>query len=79
MSQIIARGKEIYRDLYPILLTNEGDYVAIEIDTGNFFVANTLDKAISLAKSKYPEKEFFVTQIGKDTVFSFANRITGVR
>jgi len=79
MSQLTDRGREIYNDLYPVLIANEGDYVAIEITTGDFFVADSLDKAVLMARSKYPDKEFYCTQIGKETVFSFANRVTGVR
>ena len=79
MSIITERGKEIYERLYPFFLPYAGQFVAIETDSEDFFVGDTLDDAIEQARSKYPDKEFYCVQIGRDSLFSFANKLRRIK
>ncbi len=53
---VIVRAKEIYEErLGTNLEVNHRDqFVAIEPDSGEFFVGETFDAAVKEARSKYP-------------------------
>jgi hypothetical protein len=63
---VISRAKEVYdqrlrRDLEA---NHTGEYVAIEPDSGEFFVAPTFDAAVKLARSTHPYKLSHTIRIG---------------
>lgn len=43
---------------------NFGDFVMIEVDSGDFFVGKDSDDALELAQAAHPEKAFFLFRIG---------------
>ena len=68
---VIARAKEIYeRQLKSNLEGDQRDkFVAIEPDSGEFFVGETFDEAVKMARSKYPSKLSHTIRIGHAAAF----------
>jgi hypothetical protein len=68
---VISRAKEIYEHrLRTDLEANHADeFVAIEPDSGDFFVAPTFDAAVKLARSKHPGKLSHTIRIGHAAPF----------
>jgi hypothetical protein len=63
---VIRRGQEIYeRDLRSKLeTTNLHDFVAIEPDSGEYFLGKTLSAAIQAARAAHPARLSFALRIG---------------
>ena len=68
---VISRAKEIYeRRLRSSLEANHRDqFVAIEPDSGEFFIGETFDEAVKLARSKYPSKLSHTIRVGHAAAF----------
>ena len=68
---VIARAKEIFEQrLRSHLEANHRDqFVAIEPDSGEFFVADTFDAAVKMARSKYPSRVSHTIRIGHAAAF----------
>lgn len=65
--KIIERGKEIYYRLKPSLKKKykPSYYVGIEVESGDYFVGKNTLEALKKAKKQYPQKQFFLAQIGR--------------
>lgn len=68
---IIRRAKEIYatrlqRDLE---MRHMNRFVAIEPDSGDFFIGDTLDEAVQSARTKYPSRLSHTIKIGHQAAF----------
>ncbi len=65
VQDVIDRGKKIYEarkdDLEP---ANNGKYVAIEVNTQEFFVGETRDDAVVKARDRFPKAVLFIKRIG---------------
>jgi hypothetical protein len=70
------RGEEIYRQLLRQKLepAHEGEFVAIEPDSGDHFLGQTSHQAILNARQKYPDKIFHVIRIGHPVVGTIGRR-----
>jgi hypothetical protein len=70
-TSVIARAKEIYEQRLRIVLEadRKDQFVAIEPDSGEFFVAGTFDEAVKLARSKHPSKLSHTIRIGHAAAF----------
>ena len=64
---VIKKGERIFKALRPKLEKkfSKGDFVAIETKTGKFFVAKTSIESVKKAKKEFPEKQFFLAQVGR--------------
>lgn len=63
--ELTQKGKEIYDKLKPNLEPEKnGLYVAIEVESEKYFIGETVEKVIELAKKEFPDKLFYVTRIG---------------
>jgi uncharacterized protein YlzI (FlbEa/FlbD family) len=64
---IIEKGKEIFYRLKPKLVKKyqAGHFVTIEVNSGKFFVGKNSVEAIEKAKKEFPQKQFFMAQVGK--------------
>ncbi len=69
--QIAARGEKIYAEkLKPLLEPKEnGKFVAIEVESEDYFIGMSILEAIDLAKKKYPTKLFHTVRVGYPGVF----------
>lgn len=70
---LARKGYRIYQKNFKPVLEPEhlGEYVAIEVDSGDCFLGHDLDNALELAERKCPKKEFFVLKVGELAVASF--------
>jgi hypothetical protein len=69
---IIARAKQIYADsLQAALESGHKDrYVAIEPESGEYFLGDTFDEAVRSARAKYPSRVSHTIRIGHRAAFS---------
>ncbi len=69
---LAKKAQSLYRRLYQKKLekTQTGKVVAIEVESGDIFVANTTVDAALKAKGKYPNKIFYFKRIGYPAVHS---------
>ena len=67
VEDLIERGKVIYAGLdsqHHFEQNQQGKYIAIDVNTGEYFVGETRDEAVQLGKAKFPEIVFYVRRIG---------------
>ena len=59
-------GERIYHEkLKPLLEPQyKGKIIAIEVDSGDYFIGDTVMEALQKAKARYPEKIFHVIRVG---------------
>ena len=69
--QVAEKGQKIYDEkLKPELEKNhQGEFVVIDVDSGEYVVANSLIEALQTAKEKYPGKVFHSVRIGFPGIF----------
>ena len=66
----VDRGEEIYRKIKEKLEPeHKGEFVAIEVDTGDYFVGKDPIDADEKARGKYPDAVFFLARIGYRAAF----------
>lgn len=69
---IVTKGQAVYAriggDLEP---THRGEAVAIEVDSGEYFLGKTGLEATEKAREKFPDKLFYVARIGRGPYVSF--------
>lgn len=73
-----ARGERIYRTKLKTLLEprHTGEFVAIEVESGDYFVGPTIGTALAKASKKYPDKCFYIMRVGYPVVASFKHRFS---
>ena len=57
----VDRYEQIRTDLEA---EHHGDFVMIEVDSGDYFLGSTSDEALENAQQAYPEKAYFLFRIG---------------
>lgn len=65
-TQVAERAKTIYRDQLKAQLEPDhaDDYVAIEPDSGEHFLADSFAEAVAAARTAHPDRISFVIHIG---------------
>jgi hypothetical protein len=65
-ADVARRAKQLYEmRLRPALeATNKHDFVAIEPDSGDYFLGQTLSEAIQASRAKYPDRLAFALRVG---------------
>lgn len=51
-----------------------GRFIAIEVDSGEYFIGDTVIDATRKAQAKHPGKIFFLGRIGYRTAYTFKGR-----
>jgi hypothetical protein len=69
ISMNIKRADEIYENIKNKLKGKEGKIVAIDTDTGDYFIGEDILEAYEKGSRKYPGKEFFFHRIGAKATF----------
>lgn len=68
--QLAERGKEIYKKLKDELEPKyKGKIMAIEVDSGDYFIDNSVSDRNRKAKEKHPNKIFHFVKIGYPVVY----------
>ena len=78
--ELVRRGRQLYNQkLRTVLEPNEqGRYVAIEPDTGRYFLGDTGTTALVEAHTSMPKHSFYLARIGyeaADSLHGHGNRI----
>jgi hypothetical protein len=69
---VIDRAKRIYADRLRDDLESQhmGRFVAIEPESGDYFLADTFDEAVMAARTKHPSRLSYTLRIGQRAAFS---------
>jgi len=64
--RLVAQGEALYQQRLKSQLdpTYHGQIVAIEIESGDYFIGKSVTEAARKAREKYPEKVFYFVKIG---------------
>lgn len=75
--EFAKKGNEIYKRKYQKELesTNKGKIIAIEVESEDYFIEDSVIKAAMKARQKYPDKLFFFARIGYPAVYSLKGAI----
>ncbi|MBI1972519.1 hypothetical protein HYS50_00765 [Candidatus Woesearchaeota archaeon] len=65
----VKRAEEIYESIHNKLKGQEGKIVAIDPDTGDYFIGSDTLEACDFGKKKYPHKQFYLKRVGARTAF----------
>ena len=66
------KGEQIYREIEDQwMATHLGEVVAIEVESGNYFIGRTHSEDGDKAKRKFPEKIFYFARVGARAAVSF--------
>jgi len=67
----ISEGKRVYETIRPSLeLKFPNQYVTIDPISKEYFIDRAFGQAIAKAQARFPGREFYSVQIGKDTAMS---------
>ena len=67
-----SKGDEIYEKIKPLLEPKyKGEIVAIEVESGDYFLDETVIEAWQKAKVEHPDKVFYFVRIGYPVVHVF--------
>jgi hypothetical protein len=77
MSPLARKATRLYETKLKALLEPGciGKFVAIEPDSGDYFVADRMSAAMHEARLKHPDKKFFLVRIGFKAAVTFKNPI----
>ncbi len=69
---VIDRAKQFYADRLRADLESQqmGRFVAIEPESGDYFLGETFDAAVMSARTKYPSRLSYTLRIGQRAAFS---------
>jgi len=69
--EFTEKGKSIYKKLRPKFKKNKGQIVAIEVESGDYFIGDDELDAAQKATSKFPDKIIVFFRIGYPVVHKF--------
>ncbi|SRR5712692_7955507 len=73
--EISKKGQKVLEAILQELATKHfGRFIAIEADSGEYFIGDTVIAATRKAQAKYPGKIFFLGRIGYRTAYTFKGR-----
>jgi len=56
-----------------------GEFVAVEPDSGRYFLGTTASAALVAAHSAMPNKLFYLTRVGRETAHTVGGHATRIR
>ncbi|MDI6791470.1 MAG: hypothetical protein QME81_01190 [bacterium] len=69
---LVPKGKEIYAGIKDRLeKEHKGELIAINVDTGEYFLGKSVIEAAGKGKEKYPDAVFYVARVGYRAVYRF--------
>ncbi len=60
----IDKAEKIYSKILTKLKNQDGRIIAIEPETGDYFIGDNALEACKIGKEKYPSKKFYLKRIG---------------
>ncbi len=75
-AEIARIGEQIYQNELREKLEDKylGKFVAIEVETKDYFLGDTQIAALSSARKKYPAKVFYLVKVGFPAVVTMSSR-----
>jgi hypothetical protein len=71
------KGQAIYEQLKEKLESEHmGKFLTIEVVTGDYFIGDTLEEALTKATEKYPGKLFHTVKIGAPGIYSISSAVS---
>lgn len=72
-SEIAHKGEEIYQKIsQQIEKKYLGNFMAIEVESGKYFLGETQIEAIERAKKRFPTKIFYLMKVGFPATVTFS-------
>lgn len=78
---LVERGQSTYRQRLASILepSHPGKFVAIEPDSGRYFLGNTASAALIAAHAAMPNNLFYLTRVGRETAHTVGGHATRIR
>lgn len=66
---LVERGQITYRQRLAFVLepSHDGEFVAVEPDSGRYFLGSTASAALVAAHAAMPNNLFYLTRVGRET------------
>jgi hypothetical protein len=80
-NDLVERGQTTYRQQLASILepSHIGEFVAVEPDSGQYFLGNTASAALVAAHAAMPNNLFYLTRVGRETAHTVGGHGTRVR
>ncbi len=78
---LVERGQSTYRQSLASILepSHLGEFVAVEPDSGRYFLGNTASAALVAARAAMPNNLFYLTRVGRETAHTIGGHATRIR
>jgi hypothetical protein len=72
---LVERGQNTYKQRLASILepSHLGEFVAVEPDSGQYFLGDTASAALVAAHAAMPNNLFYLTRVGRETAHSVKN------
>jgi hypothetical protein len=78
---LVGRGQTTYRERLASVLepSHTGEFVAVEPDSGRYFLGNTASETLAAAHAAMPNNLFYLTRVGRETAHTVGGHATRIR
>lgn len=78
---LVERGQTTYRQRLASVLepSHLGEFVAVDPDSGRYFLGNTASAALVAAHVAMPNSLFYLTRVGRETAHTVGGHATRIR
>lgn len=78
---LVERGQSAYRERLASVLepSHLGEFVAVEPDSGRYFLGSTASAALVAAHTAMPSNVFYLTRVGQETAHTVGGHATRIR
>ena len=69
---LVERGQKTYQQRLASILepSHDGEFVAVEPDSGQYFLGSTASATLVAARAAMPKNLFYLTRVGSETTHS---------
>ena len=80
-NDLVMRGQTAYRQRLASILepSHMGEFVAVEPDSGRYFLGSTASAALVAAHDAMPNNLFYLTRVGRETAHTVGGHATRIR
>lgn len=78
---LVKRGQNTYKQRLASILepSHLGEFVAVEPDSGQYFLGTTASAALVAAHAAMPNNLFYLTRVGRETAHTVGGHATRIR
>lgn len=78
---LVERGQRTYKQKLAAILepSHIGEFVAVEPDSGQYFLGTTASAALVAAHAAMPNNLFYLTRVGQETAHTVGGHATRIR